>query len=120
VNDIAGNTAIALLLVDSSSDTTPPTVTKLGNGTIDYTLVALGTATLTFSEAITEVSKAVVVSAITAGSDKVLTYSWNAGNTELTITGHGTDLATFANDVTADVNDIAGNTAIALLLVDSQ
>ena len=45
------------------------------------------------------------------------TYSW-AADTTLTITGHASG-TTFANDVTANVTDVAGNTSVGLLLIDS-
>lgn len=100
-------------------DNTAPTVTKLGDGTGDYTLAALASVDLVFNEEISTAGKTAVQEALAAGSDTVLDYTWNPANDTLTIGGHATDLATFANDVTAVVSDVAGNAAVDLLLIDS-
>ena len=101
-------------------DTTGPTVTKLGNGTSDYSITTGGTATLTFNEALNATGKTKVQNALTAGADQTVTYAWNGGNTVLTINGDADSTTTFANDVTALVYDTLENLSVDLLLVDSK
>lgn len=100
-------------------DTAAPTVTKLGNDSVDVTIAASTTAMLIFNESLSSSGKTAVINALTTGADQIITYSWNGGSDTLTITGHATNTTTFANDVVANVSDIAGNTAAGLLLVDS-
>jgi hypothetical protein len=47
---VIGTSESGVEVTNTASDTTAPTVTKLGNGMSDYTIVAGGTATMTFSE----------------------------------------------------------------------
>ncbi|MEK7633717.1 MAG: Ig-like domain-containing protein [Patescibacteria group bacterium] len=105
------NTATINIVINN---TMPPTVTKLGDGTSDFILEA-EEADLIFSENLSDNSKTAIESALTAGADKVLSYSWSNGT--LTITS--TETTTFANDVVVNVSDVAGNTANSLLIVDS-
>ncbi len=100
-------------------DDPSPTVTKLGNDSADVTIAAAGAATLVFSEALSAAGKSAVEAALTAGANQVNTYSWNGGNDTLTITGHASNLTTFAEDVIADVTDTKYQTTHGLLLVDS-
>ncbi len=113
-----GGTSLPSANVVATKDIVYPTVTKLGTGAADYTIAAGGTATLTFSKALSAAGKTAVQNALTIGADKANTYTWNGGNNVLTITGHATEVTTFANDVMANVSDVAGNTD-SLLLVDS-
>ncbi len=119
VEDTKSQTSKALLLVDSLPNASAPTVTKLGDGSADVTIADAGTVNLVFNEVLSTAGKTAVETALTAGADFPITYSWNGGNNTLTITGHATEVTTFANDVRANVSDAAGNKAIALLLVDS-
>ncbi len=105
-------------------DNIPATTTKLGNGLSDYSLPSMGPgygAVLVFSEKLDSTSKTAVQSALNVGAGKTLTHTWGTGDTsnELTITSSGTT-ATFANDVTATVSDLAGNVSTNLLLIDSK
>jgi methionine-rich copper-binding protein CopC len=118
VTDLAGNSATGLLLIDSSSDETPPTVAKLGNGTIDYVLPYGGSVNLVFSEALSAAGKTAVQNAITAGATNAPAYGWSSDNTTLTLIG-ALGNSTFADDVTANVADLAGNISVGLLLIDS-
>lgn len=118
-SDSAGNTALAAgpsttFIVDNIA----PTVTKIGDDSIDVTIASSMDDILTFSETLSTAGKTAVQNALTIGADKAITYSWDASSTILTITGHATDLTTFANDVMANVTDVAGNSAI-LRLIDS-
>lgn len=99
-------------------DVVLPTVTKLGTGAADYTIAAAGTAVLTFSEPLSAAGKTAVENALEIGADKANTYAWTVGDTVLTITGHATEVTTFANDVMANIVDVNGNTN-SVLLVDS-
>ena len=51
------------------SDKTAPTVTKLGDDTVDVTIAAAGTLNLVFSEPLSAAGKSAVKGAITAGAD---------------------------------------------------
>jgi len=113
-----GGTSLPSTTVVAIKDIVYPTVTKLGTGAADYTIPAAGTATLTFSKALSAAGKTAVQNALTIGANKAITFAWNGGNNVLTITGHATEVTTFANDVMANVSDVAGNTD-SLLLVDS-
>jgi len=115
---LAGATSTFNAAKANGSDDIAPTVTKIGDDSTDVTIASSTDVTLTFSETLSTASKAAVQNALTNGADKVITYSWDASSTILTITGHATDLTTFANDVMANVTDVAGNSAV-LLLVDS-
>ena len=108
---VDSNTATINIVIN---DTNAPTVTKLGDGSTDFTLEA-GDTPLTFSEVLSDSSKTAVQNALTAGADKGLNYSWS-GET-LTITASETTI--FANDVVVNVSDVAGNTTNSLLIVDS-
>jgi|GEM_PF-2295188 len=119
VTTLAGATSIFNAAKANGSDDIAPTVTKIGNDSADVTIASSTDATLTFSETLSTTGKTAVQTALTNGADKTITYSWDASSTILTITGHATDVATFANDVSANVTDIAGNSAI-LLLIDSK
>ena len=99
-------------------DTTPPTVTKLGDGKSDYYLVFYGSDDLVFSETLSDASKAAVQAALTAGCSRSLTYSWSGAT--LTITRNGILSGTFNNDVRVTITDLAGNTTVNALLIDSQ
>lgn len=112
-NDGVGDSNTATITI-TIQDITSPTVTKLGDGSIDVALLA-GTTNLVFSEPLSTDSKTAVQNALTAGADKTLTYSWTGE--ALTITAAET--TTFANDVVVSVTDLAGNTATNLLIVDS-
>ncbi|MCK9185933.1 DUF2341 domain-containing protein [Candidatus Gracilibacteria bacterium] len=94
-------------------DNTNPSVAKLGDGSTDL-ILSVGETDLVFNEILSDSSKTAVEKALTAGSDKTLTYSWTGA--VLTITA--TEITTFANDVVVSISDFAGNTA-ELLLVDS-
>lgn len=109
------------------ADTTAPAVTApLGSGTADPVIAANETGTITFNEAISAVGRAAVEAALDAAlpdgtrsdDDSGVTYGWDADGVTLTITA-GSDGATFADDVTADVTDIVGNTANALIIVNA-
>lgn len=110
--DLAGNAA-DLLIVDSVVSST-----KLGDDSADVTIAAGATPTITFSQPLSVASKTAVQNALLNGADKVITFAWNGANTVLTITGHATDVTTFANDVVASVSGTTGN-ANSVLLVDS-
>ncbi|MDD4409522.1 MAG: hypothetical protein PHW52_02590 [Candidatus Pacebacteria bacterium] len=128
VDGAIGVAAVATNSLGGTSTSTTTTATKdvvlptvlvgLGTGAADYTLAATATATITFSEALSTAGKAAVQSALTSGANKTITFGWNGGNTVITITGHATDTTTFANDVMANVTDVAGNSD-SLLLIDS-
>ena len=93
--DIAGAAAKDVALNDNTaapqftivSDKTAPTVTKLGDDTVDVSIAAAGTLDLVFSEPLSAAGKLAVTGAITTGANNGPTYSW-AADTTLTITGH--------------------------------
>ncbi|MCX6756882.1 MAG: peptidoglycan-binding domain-containing protein, partial [Candidatus Nomurabacteria bacterium] len=95
-------------------DTVAPTVTKMGDNSADVILTA-GTHNLVFSEKLSATAKTAVQNALTLGADTALSYGWTEGT--LTITA--SSLTTFANDVLANISDIAGNATNNALLVDS-
>lgn len=100
-------------------DATGPTVTKLGSGVADYTIAAGGSATLTFNEALSATGRSKVQSALTAGADRTITYSWDDPYTNLTIHGNSSNITIFDNDVTTLTYDELGNLSTDLMLVDS-
>gem|GEM_PF-2983221 len=100
-------------------DTTGPTVIKLGTGLSDYTISAGGSAVLSFNEAIGSVGRSSVQSALTAGADQTITYTWDDPYTNLTIHGNPSNITTFKNDATALVYDELGNLSTDLMLIDS-
>ncbi|MBI2065146.1 MAG: DUF5011 domain-containing protein [Candidatus Yanofskybacteria bacterium] len=108
-------------------DTAGPSVESLSNDESDYSLPLLREelfgATMTFSEKLNDAGRTVIENALTAGADRALTFRWNDNNdgdgAKLRISVSGTETAIFANDVVANVTDLAGNTANSLLLVDS-
>lgn len=102
------------------TDSISPTVTKLGTNSADVTITAGATATLVFSEPLSSTGKSAVETALTNGANQTITYSWNGASDTLTITGHVSNLTTFANDVVVNVSDVAGNTSSGLLIVDSK
>lgn len=95
-------------------DTVSPTVLKMGDNTADVVL-GVGNTNLVFSETLSASAQAAVESALTAGGDNALTYSW----LEATLTITATVATTFANDIVAAVSDLAGNSVSEILLVDS-
>ncbi len=99
-------------------DNTPPTVTKLGNGLTVYLIPAAETRDLVFNEAISAAGKTAVEAAITAKASNLPGYSWDGTNSVLTITG-GAGGSSFADDVTANISDRAGNISNNLLLIDA-
>ncbi|MFH1319798.1 MAG: S8 family serine peptidase [Bacteroidota bacterium] len=111
-NSVGGVSASAT--TTAIQDIVAPTVTKLGNDSIDVAL-PIGATDLVFSEILSSSSKTVVQNALTAGADKELTYEWTGVTLTITVTA----TASFANDVVVNVSDVAGNTALGLLLVDS-
>ena len=123
VKDVAGNAITSVTFTEGSTsgftglDTTAPSVTKLGDGTKDYSFAASESATLTFSEALSSASQTAVQTALTSDSSQALGYSWSGAVLTITNTS-STSAAVFANDVTASVSDVAGNSA-TLTLVDS-
>ncbi len=128
VSDAAGNQAKEAVrtVIVSELDTTAPTVTTLGTGAKDYQLPLLREdpvlfgATLIFSEELSDAGKTAVEDALAAGADKTLTYRWGSdgNNNKLRISVAEEETAIFANDVVADVSDVAGNTA-ELFLINS-
>ena len=121
VTDVAANAAAGTEIYTSAgvtAETTASTVTKIGTGLTTLILSAGATDDLVFDEMLTSSAKTAVQTAITAGANNAPSnYSWSGGT--LTITAHATLDTQFADDVTADVTDLAGNTATSLLLVDS-
>lgn len=113
--------------VSVTVDNAAPTVTKIGDGSTDYSFLSLcpsvacdrgdtyGTV-LTFSEELSPASKSAVEAAITAGADVApRTYMWSTNRLRIYATG----ATTFANDVTVTLRDFAGNTTTGALLIDS-
>jgi hypothetical protein len=115
-NSLGGSSTAAS--TTAVKDVVLPDVTKLGTGAADYTIAATGTAVLTFTEPLSSAAKTAVEDALTIGANKANTYAWTVGDTVLTITGHATEVTTFANDVMANISDVNGNTN-SVLLVDS-
>lgn len=124
--DKAGN-QLESTRVNVSVDNTPPTVTELGDGTYHYQLPFLQEGlygvTMLFSEKLSADGRTAVENALTAGANKILTFKWNDNNggdgSKLRISVLGSETATFANNVVADVTDQAGNTNPNLLLINS-
>jgi len=117
VTSLSGYTANHLLLINA--DDAPPTVTPLGDGTVDYSLPStcpstacdrgdIYGASLTFSENLSSASQAAVEAAITAGASVApRTYVWRNNVVRI----YATEPVTFAEDVYADLTDALGNTA---------
>ncbi|MDO8490131.1 MAG: hypothetical protein Q7S47_01810 [bacterium] len=95
-------------------DTVSPSVTKFGDNSFDVTF-AVGDINLVFSEALATSSKSAVESALSLTADKALAYAWSGAT--LTITA--TSVTVFDNDVVLSVSDVARNTVLSLLLIDS-
>lgn len=124
--DAAGNESLAATVAITHDDTSP-TVTILGDGASDYSLPSLGDGrsgtTLIFSEELNSTSKTAIEDALTAGTNKTLTFRWGTGDisNKLRISVTGSETATFANDVViSSVSDLIGNSTVNLLLVDSK
>jgi hypothetical protein len=101
-------------------DATSPTVTKLGDGSADYSLPAMGPgygADLVFNEELSTAGKTAVEDALTAGTTTTLGLSWTGAPNTLAIRANNP--TTWENDVTAVVSDLAGNESVDLLLIDS-
>lgn len=117
VVDSVGNislSSIATLKVDNLA----PSVIKIGNGLEDVTIAVNSNLNLIFSEELSDLAKISIQSALINGADKIITFSWNENNNNLTIIGNSLSPTTFSDDVIAEVSDVAGNT-ISLLLIDS-
>ena len=125
VTSLTGYTANRLLLIDA--DDVAPTVTPLGDGTVDYELPStcpsvacdrgdIYGAVLTFSEDLDAGSQAAVEAAITAGASVApRTYAWHNNVVRI----YATEPVTFAEDVYADLTDALGNTGPHQKLIDS-
>lgn len=98
-------------------------VTKLGDGASDYQLPPSGMGTfedvLIFTEELDASGKTAVEDALTAGSDVALSFTWGAGLDANKLTITSATVATFDEDVTANVTDLSSNMATDLLLIDS-
>jgi hypothetical protein len=92
-------------------------VTKLGDGTFDYSIPAdPGSSQLIFTISINQAQKNIIQNALTAGANKNLTYVWSNNNKTLTIS-HAA-ITTFDNDVIVTLTH--SNAAVSdLLLIDS-
>jgi len=110
--DLAGNTWSQTVNI-TWIDKVVPTVIKLWDWTSDYSLSVGSTGGIIFSEAISNTGQ--IQSALTFWANYVPTYN-RAGNT-LIITANSSG-TTWANDVAANIIDMAGNAA-NLLLIDS-
>ncbi|MDD4409245.1 MAG: hypothetical protein PHW52_01170, partial [Candidatus Pacebacteria bacterium] len=118
--DILGNISNAANTPTATKDIVAPGATELGNGSSDYTIAQSAVVTLNFSEPINGDSQVLVEDAIVNGSDRVLTFSWNLAEDQLSITGNSSGVTTFNNDVVIiSLTDVAGNTANSVLLIDS-
>ncbi|MGG3803705.1 hypothetical protein [Metabacillus fastidiosus] len=99
-------------------DTTAPTAATLGDGTAAVTIAAGATSTITFSEALNAASKTAVENALTASAGATAgSYSWNAANTVITITGATGAGTTFATDVAVTLTDVVGNSSAAPVVI---
>jgi len=103
--------------VTVTADTTPPAVTKLGDGWSDYYIPGYSSRYLVFSEELSDASKTAVEAALTSGCSKSLSFSWNGAT--LTITRNGSSYGWFNNDVSVTITDLAGNSTTNALLIDS-
>jgi hypothetical protein len=115
--DLAGNTmtpGVGTILLDN----TAPTVTT-GLSTTNNSYVIIGGATpvnIVFSEVLSTQGQTNVQAAITAGSNRALTYAWTGATLSIS---RATNNATIANDVFANLIDLAGNTTNTALLINS-
>ena len=103
------------------TDNNPPTVSPLAAESGDYVISFGGgdAVWLTFSEPLSSVAKTAVENAISAGADhEPGSYEWS-DDLSLGILPNAEFNIIFANDVIADVEDKAGNSADNLLLIDS-
>lgn len=119
---VTGKRINAQKAVEKLSDSSAPTVTKLGDGAVDYAIAADNSAELAFSEALAVSSRNTIETAIAneltaSGFAGTASYSWNKNGDTVTISVSGAR-ALFKNDVTASVSDIVGNEA-SNLLIDS-
>ncbi len=116
--DIYGNNRYQASTNPLNIDTSGPTVTKLGDGTVDYDISAGSDDYLVFNKELSVSSKTTVENVLNAGASDTLNYSWTSAT--LTISNPHASAVVFANDVFATVADLAGNTSTNLLLVDSK
>lgn len=92
-----------------------PSVTTM----ITAQVPAGGNLALVFSEALNAASRAAVEAAITAArTTGLLSYTWSAGDTTLTVanTGAITDFGTAP--ITVNITDLAGNTTLSAVIID--
>jgi len=119
--DDSGNTIDDAETTVTKETVEPSVSTPIGDGNADGETITNGSSdNVTFSEALTATAKSNVEDAITSGNSgsATPTYSWNDANTELTVTAGGDsgDL-TFTSDVTANIEDEAGNTATGVTVI---
>jgi len=111
--DAVGNTGSTTATVTWIT-TNAPTVTKLWNGTADYSIASWASANLVFSNAIANTGAIQTTITSRASGTPSYTRSWAT----LIITANS-GAVSWANDVSASVTDTLGNTASNLLLIDS-
>ena len=118
--DGVGNNSNITNTPTAIKDVVAPNVTKLGDGTVDYSIAQAANVTLLFSEPINGDSQVLVEDAIVNGADRVLTFAWNPADDQLTITGNNSGITVFNNDVVViSLTDLAGNTSQSPLIIDS-
>ncbi|MCK9578623.1 Ig-like domain-containing protein, partial [bacterium] len=115
--DGVGNVSNTVATPTGKKDVVAPSVTKLGDGSTDFGILADDNASLVFNEVIDNTSKDSVRTALTNGANNTITFSWPGKN--LIVFAGSTDV-TFDNDViVASITDLAGNTTNDVLLIDS-
>ena len=70
---------------------------------------------MVFSEELSSSNKTAIENALTAGADQTLGYTWVGSMLQI----RANEMPTFANNIFADITDLAGNTSSHQLLIQS-
>lgn len=106
-------------ITKTSIDKVGPTVIKLWDWTTDYTLNAPTEVYLDFNEEISTEGKNAIENALNAAANKEYGSAWSLWSKSLAIANPSGIPLVFANDVIANVTDLAWNISTWLILIDS-
>ncbi|MFC2947521.1 hypothetical protein [Virgibacillus sediminis] len=120
-NDVNVKSAV---IAESVTEATAPTVTTpFGDGSTPgtTTVAAAATADIVFSETLSATGKTAVETAINGDTNVTagdFTFTWD--NSTLTIKNVSSNSITFAADVTANIEDVAGNTTTGATVINHE
>ena len=123
--DDFGNTTEKTVEITNIDKEAPTLDNYIGDSETDYELPLIGTrneinlfgTSFVFNEELSETSRVAVEKTLKAGANKTLTLNWLSNRLRVAVNEETT--VVFANDVYADLTDLAGNSTANVLLIDS-